>query len=55
MQYLITTTSGEPFTSKWFDAENHFNVEIGMVVYDTWNCCYMTDGKNWIPYKINTL
>ena len=51
MQYLVTTTNGEPFTSKWFDVENNFNAEIGMVVYDLIDFCYTKDGKNWLPME----
>ena len=46
-QYLITTKTGEPFFTDWFDPENNFNAEAGMVVYDLFNYLYTTDGKNW--------
>lgn len=46
-QYLITTTTQPPFLSHWFDPENHFNAEVGMVVYDLTNCQFTTDGKTW--------
>jgi hypothetical protein len=47
MQYLITTKTGEQFFTDWFDPENNFNAEAGMVVYDLYYGKYTTDGKNW--------
>jgi len=55
MQYLITFKNGQPFFTKWFEPENHFNADIDMVVYDCVNCCYTKDGINWIPILIDTL
>lgn len=49
MQYLIVTSSHEPFLTKWFDAENHFNKDDDMVVFDLWTERYTTDGKTWLP------
>lgn len=48
MQYLITTNDGEnPFLTNWFDSENHFNSQIGMVVYDLYNQKYTNNGTQW--------
>jgi hypothetical protein len=46
-RYLITTTVQHPFITDWFDSENHFNEEVGMVVYDLLSCTYTTDGITW--------
>lgn len=35
MQYLITIPGHEPFTTKWYQYENHYTE--GMVVYDLIN------------------
>ena len=47
MRYLITTNIEPPFLSDWFDAENHFNAEVGMVVYDLAKGVYTADGEKW--------
>ncbi len=47
MRYLITTKIQPPFLSRWFDAENHFNAKVGMVVYDLAKSVYTVDGKRW--------
>ena len=47
MRYLITTNIQPPFLSDWFDAENNFNAEVGMVVYDLAKGVYTTDGEKW--------
>lgn len=47
MQYLIVTNSTQPFLTKWFDYENHFNKDDGMVVFDLWTERFTTDGKTW--------
>lgn len=48
MRYLITTTDGqEPFFTEWFDVENHFNSELGMVVFDLATNKYLRDGFDW--------
>ena len=46
-RYLITTNIQPPFFSDWFDAKNHFNAEVGMVVYDLAKGVYTTDGEKW--------
>jgi len=47
MRYLITTNIQPPFLSDRFDAENNFNAEVGMVVYDLAKGVYTTDGEKW--------
>ena len=37
----------KPFLTEWFDSENHFNPEIGMIVYDLVEKKYTSDGKEW--------
>ena len=46
-RYLITTDVQPPFLSKWFDADNNFDVEVGMVVFDLLTMQYTTDGETW--------
>ena len=48
MRYLITTDITGPFLTNWYEAENHFNAEVGMVVYDLYTNKYTTDGTTWI-------
>lgn len=55
MRYLITTIDFTPFYSAYFDAENHFNAEIGMVVFDLHNDTYTTDGENWKAINFDIL
>lgn len=55
MQYLIMTPHTEPFIADNFTPENDFNLGMNMVVYDLVNLCYMQDGVNWLPMKINHL
>lgn len=45
MNYLIFTDSHEPFYTNWFDAENHFNGEDNMVVFNLLSHTYTIDGK----------
>ena len=56
MRYLVTTKEAyAPFLTEWFDYENHFNPDLGMVVFDLLNCKYTTDGKNWVDINIDHL
>lgn len=57
MRYLITFTNKEnkPFMSQWYEAENHFNEELGMVVFDLYKFTYTTNGKDWEPIQIDHL
>lgn len=49
MQYLITYTDLRfyPFYTKWYEYENHFSEDSGMVVFDLINHLYTTNGKDW--------
>lgn len=48
MRYLVTTNdTHSPFFTEWFDPENNFNPEIGMIVYDLKEFKFTTDGVNW--------
>lgn len=50
MQYLVTFNDDtEPFFTGWFDAESHFNNELGMVVFDLINQTYTNNGTQWEP------
>lgn len=56
MRYLITTKETySPFLTEWFDAENNFNAELDMIVYDLSKNLYTTDGVNWIEIKVDHL
>jgi hypothetical protein len=55
MRYLITTTVQPPFFTQWFEPENNFNIEVGMVVYDLYKFKYTTDGINWNYIEIDHL
>ena len=44
-----------PFLTKWFDAENNFNSEIEMVVYDLYLNKYTEDGINWYEIEFDHL
>jgi hypothetical protein len=46
-QYLIIPKEGNPFTSRYFDAENHFDPEHCHMVIDLVNEKYTTDGQTW--------
>jgi hypothetical protein len=47
MNYLIVTNKYEPFYTNWFDADNDFNKELGMIVFNLLSHKYTTDGKTW--------
>lgn len=48
MKYLVTTSGAyAPFLTDYFDALNHFNADVEMVVYDLVNLTYTTYGINW--------
>ncbi len=51
MRYLITCNDGsfDPFLTKWFDPENNFDDEVGMVVFDLNMFSYTTNGTDWKP------
>lgn len=46
MQYLVTYTENglqKSFYTKWFDIENNFNPDAGMIVFDLINHKYMVN------------
>jgi hypothetical protein len=45
--YLITQPGTEPFLTKYFDPENHW--QDGMVIFNCATSEYTTDGVNWQP------
>lgn len=48
MRYLITYAEiHTPFLTEWFQAENHWQEGVGMVVYDLQKEMFTTDGQNW--------
>lgn len=47
MNYLIVTNNNDPFYTNWFDAENTFNKDDDMVVFNLLNHTYTTNGKDW--------
>ncbi len=57
MRYLITTTdiTCPPFLTNYFEPENHFDSEIGMIVYDLHTDRYTTDGIAWNALAIDHL
>jgi hypothetical protein len=56
MRYLITTKDGElPFFTDWFDSENFFNKEIGMIVYDLIRFKFTADGEIWQDIEFDNL
>ena len=55
MRYLFVIKNEPPFLSPWFDAENHFEDNIGMVVCDLVNFKYTTDGTTWNDMEIDHL
>lgn len=56
MRYLITTReANSAFLTNNFDAENHFNADIQMVVYDLIKNIFTTDGIIWNEIMIDHL
>ena len=56
MRYLISTKDGnQPFLSKWFEPDNHFNPDVEMIVFDLYLLKFTTDGKTWNRLKIDHL
>ena len=55
-KFLITTLDGEePFFTDYFNAENHFNLDIGMTVYNLIAGTYTTNGTNWTEIECDHL
>ena len=56
MRYLITTKEIQsPFLTDWFEPENHFNSDVGMIVYDLHKNQFTTDGKTWKEIEVDHL
>ena len=51
MRFLVTTSTNEPFFTEWFDCLNHFNEDIGMIVYDLYTRQYTKDGILWLTIQ----
>jgi hypothetical protein len=50
MKYLVTYTENgtqKAFYTNWFDVENNFNPDVGMVVFDLINHKYMVNSLAW--------
>jgi len=50
MKYLVTYIENgiqKAFYTNWFDVENNFNSEVGMVVFDLVNHKYMVNSLWW--------
>ena len=56
MRYLITTKSVyEPFFSDYFNAENNFNIDLNMIVYDLQEKKFTIDGELWWDIEVDHL
>lgn len=60
MKYLVTTNdplTGEKsaFYTDWFQADNHFNPDVGMVVFDLTHHLVTFDGETWQDIEIDHL
>lgn len=58
MKFLVTYKENGlncAFFTDYFDAENHFNSHIDMIVYDLVSGEFTTDGKTWITIDIDHL
>jgi hypothetical protein len=58
MQYLVTYIENgiqKAFYTNWFDVENHFNSEVGMVVFDLENHKYMVNNLGWSDIDVDHL
>jgi len=58
MQYLVTYTENglqKSFYTKWFDVENNFNSEVGMIVFDLINHKYMVNSLGWTDIEFDNL
>jgi hypothetical protein len=50
MKYLVTYIENgtqKAFYTNWFDVENSFNSDVGMVVFDLVNHKYMVNSLGW--------
>ena len=50
-RYLITTLTGEPFLTDYFIAENCFNADLEMIVYDLYEEKYTLNGIIWMDIE----
>lgn len=58
MQYLVTYTKNglqHCFYTKWFDPENNFDSEVGMIVFDLVNHKYMVNSLGWTDIEFDNL
>ena len=58
MRYLVTYIENgmqKAFYTNWFDPDNNFNSEVGMVVFDLVNHKYMVNGLTWINIDEDSL
>jgi hypothetical protein len=55
MRYLITTNQTQPFLTMYFNAENHFQENIKMVVFDLLKRIFTTNGKDWKAIPVDHL
>lgn len=51
MNYLIISNTYEPFYTNWFNAENNFNADDGMIVFDLLSGKHTINGTDWIETK----
>ena len=58
MRYLVTYIENgmqKAFYTNWFDLDNNFNSEVGMVVFDLVNHKYMVNSLAWINIDEDSL
>jgi hypothetical protein len=58
MKYLVTYIENgiqKAFYTNWFDIENNFNLEVGMVVFDLSNHKYMVNSLGWTDIQVDHL
>jgi hypothetical protein len=58
MRYLITYTEEgiqKAFYTKWFDIENNFNAEVGMMVFDLAEDKYLVNNLGWSDIEFDHL
>ena len=54
MRYLLTYSENgtqKAFYTHWFDPENNFNSEVGMIVFDLVNHKYMVNSLGWVDIE----
>lgn len=58
MRYLVTYNENgmqKAFYTNWFDAENHFNADVQMIVFDLYNHKYMINSTGWSDIEEDSL